>query len=108
LGSGSGIVLENIGVLIGFDDSEDLLGIFFALVEKTFSVDVRDLKRTVLSFGGVVFNILVDHFVLIKGLFFQHFAAGNISISDGVSISFRLHGLRLGELSIRTEGTDIF
>ena len=66
MGSGSGIVLENIGVLIGFDDSEDLLGIFFALVEKTFSVDVRDLKRTVLSFGGVVFNILVDHFVLIK------------------------------------------
>ena len=108
LGPGSGIVLENIGVLVGFDDSEDLLGIFFALIEETFSVDVRDLKRTVLSFGDVVFNILVDHFFLIERLLFKHFSTGNISISDRVSISFGLYRLGFGELSIRTERADIF
>jgi hypothetical protein len=66
LASGLVVVLEDVAILVGFDDSEDLLAIFLSLIEKTLSVNVRDLKGAGLTFGDVVFNILIYHFLLIE------------------------------------------
>ena len=60
------VVLEDVAVLISFNDSEDLLGIFLSFIEEALSVNVRDLKGAAFTLGYVIFNILIYHFFLIE------------------------------------------
>jgi hypothetical protein len=66
LASGLVVVLEDVAILVGFDDSEDLLGIFLSLIQETLSVNVRDLKGASLTFGDVVLDVLIYHFLLVE------------------------------------------
>jgi hypothetical protein len=66
LASGFVVVLENVAVLICFDDSEDLLGIFLSLIEETFPVNIRDLKGAAFTLGYVVFDVLIYHLLLVE------------------------------------------